>query len=298
MTFPRISIIIPSYNQGLYLEQAIQSVLGQGYSNLELIVVDGASRDRSLEIIHRYSPRLAWWVSEADDGQSQAINKGFAHATGDIITFLSSDDLYLPGAFDDVAARYRQNPRAGAIVGAFSFWDEGQSAPGAPILPFLGQPSPCDLTLGPPAIYRLHQVATFYTRAALDTVGRKVREDLKYVMDRELLYRVCRRFPLILSDVPYGIFRRHSESKSAADILPFACEFAQIYRDAISGDPFLDSLRHTMIAHRLARGYIKYARATGPSPRAWFSLARAAWYRPNLLRSSGYWRAYVLSKNE
>lgn len=296
MNFPRISIVIPSYNQGAYLEQAIRSVLEQDYPNLELLVVDGASVDNSLEILRKYENRLAWWVSEPDRGQSQAINKGFARATGEIITFLGSDDLYLPGALADVAAQYRQNPQARAIIGAFSFWDAGQPAPGAPILPFLNIPSPCDLTLGPPAVYRLHQAATFYTRVALDAVGRSVREDLRYVMDRELLYRVCRCCPLVLSNRPYGVFRRHPESKSVAEILPFAREFAQIYREALTGDQAQDRLRRKMANHRLARGYVKYANAMKNPARRFSALLLAAWHTPSLVISASYWSSFFKPK--
>ena len=298
MTLPRISIIIPSYNQGVYLEQAICSVLEQDYPDLELLVVDGGSADNSLEILRKYENRLAWWVSEPDRGQSQAINKGFARATGDIITFLSSDDLYLPGALADVAAQYRQNPQAGAIIGAFSFWDAGQPAPGAPILPFLKIPAPCDLTLGPPAVYRLHQAATFYTRVALDSVGRNVREDLRYVMDRELLYRICRRFPLALSAVPYGAFRRHPESKSVAEILPFAREFAQIYREALTGEPVYERQRHKMANYRLARGYVKYANAVRSPLRRFGFLLMAVGINPSLIFSTSYWSFYFKQKGE
>jgi len=292
MTLPRISIVIPSYNQGAYLEVAIRSVLDQHYPEIELIVVDGASSDNSLEIIRNYENRLAWWVSEPDSGQSEAINKGLARASGEIITFLSSDDLYLPGAFADVVACYRQNLQVGAIIGAFSFWDAGQPAPAAPIPPFLGQPSPCDLTLGPPAIYRLHQAATFYTRAALDAVGRTVRQDLRYVMDRELLYRVCRQFPLVLSALPYGVFRRHPESKSVAEVLPFAREFAQIYQESLSGDPALDRLRQEMANYRLSRGYMKYAHQMSNPFRRFFALLMALRISSSLAFSASYWSLY------
>ncbi len=272
--------------------QAIESVLGQTYPEIELIVIDGDSQDESLEVIRRYAEKIAYWVSEPDCGQSHAINKGFARATGEIITFLSSDDYYLPGTFADVAEKYRQNPASGAITGAFCFWDDSQPAPGAPIPPFLGRPSPCDLTLGPPGIYRLHQVATFYTRAALDAVGRMVFEDLKYVMDRELLYRVCRYFPLTLSSVTYGVFRRHPGSKSVAEILPFACEFAHIYREALTGDSAQDRQRHKMASYRLSRGYVKYAGVIPSVREAFFSLLRSAWITPELILSRGYWKQF------
>jgi len=101
--WPKISIVTPSFNQAQYLEETIRSVLLQNYPNLEYIIIDGGSTDGSVEIIKKYSPWLTYWVSEPDRGQSHAINKGFQHATGDILAFINSDDFYLPDAFMLVA---------------------------------------------------------------------------------------------------------------------------------------------------------------------------------------------------
>ena len=97
-TFPRISIIIPSYNQAEYLEATLCSVLDQGYPNLEVILMDGGSKDGSQEIIERYASHLAYWQSQPDEGQAAALNAGFARATGEVLTWLNSDDVLLPGA--------------------------------------------------------------------------------------------------------------------------------------------------------------------------------------------------------
>lgn len=103
MKYPKISIITPSFNQGAFLEQTILSVIGQGYPNLEYIIIDGGSNDNSVEIIKRYSSFLYYWKSEPDNGQSDAINRGFSKSSGEILAWLNSDDLYLPGALFSMA---------------------------------------------------------------------------------------------------------------------------------------------------------------------------------------------------
>jgi len=106
--WPKISIVTPSFNQAHYLEETIRSVLLQGYPNLEYIIIDGGSSDGSVEIIKRYEPWLAFWVSEKDRGQSHAINKGFSHASGEVFAWINSDDYYAPGAFAKVARIFAQ----------------------------------------------------------------------------------------------------------------------------------------------------------------------------------------------
>ena len=101
--WPRITVVTPSYNQAKFIEATIQSVLDQGYPNLEYIIIDGGSKDDSAEIIRRYEKHLAYWVSEKDKGPSDAIVKGFSRATGTILAYLNSDDLYLPGSLETIA---------------------------------------------------------------------------------------------------------------------------------------------------------------------------------------------------
>jgi glycosyltransferase involved in cell wall biosynthesis len=114
---PLVTIVTPSYNQGRFLEATLRSVLEQGYPTLEYLVVDGASTDDSVEIIRRYAGRLAWWVSEKDSGQSEAINKGFQRAKGEYIGWLNSDDVYQPGAVARAMAAFEAHPEAAVVYG-------------------------------------------------------------------------------------------------------------------------------------------------------------------------------------
>lgn len=123
MTMPRITIITPSFNQGRFIERTIKSVLDQGYSNLEYIVVDGGSTDDTLSILRRYDEKLQW-TSEPDKGQSDAINKGIRRATGEIIAYLNSDDVYEPGALDVAAGYFMANPSVMWLTGRCSIIDE------------------------------------------------------------------------------------------------------------------------------------------------------------------------------
>jgi glycosyltransferase involved in cell wall biosynthesis len=108
--WPRISIVTPNYNQGQFLEETIRSVLLQGYHNLEYIIIDGGSTDNSVEIIKKYEPYLAYWVSERDRGQSHGINKGFERCTGDYIAWMNSSDCYMPGAFQYLFNDSQESP--------------------------------------------------------------------------------------------------------------------------------------------------------------------------------------------
>ena len=286
--FLRISIVIPSLNQGQFFEETIQSVLSQNYPDLELIIIDGGSTDNSVEIIKKYKSSVTKWVSEPDRGQSHAINKGFALCNGEIITFLGSDDIYFPNTFFDVAEQFQKNSTVGAIVGAFCNIDAESKPIGEPILPIL-KSSPADLSLGPSGIYRLHQVSTFFTRRALDKVGRHVNEKFKYVMDRELLYRVCRDFEIALSDQVYGGFRRHEESKSMSQILPFAREFSKLYLSFQNSKKSEDKKRKKMSRLHLAKGFLRLAKVSNNPIQILISLLKSVLFYPRQIFSKSFY---------
>ena len=121
---PRVSIVMPSFNQANFIERSLLSVINQGYANLELIVIDGGSSDATLSIIKKYEQYIAYWVSEPDQGQSDALNKGFARSTGEILGWLNSDDIYMPGAINQAVALFFKRPDKKIVFGDWLVIDE------------------------------------------------------------------------------------------------------------------------------------------------------------------------------
>lgn len=216
-TLPRITVVTPSFNQAQYLEQTIRSVLDQDYPSLEYVVIDGGSTDGSVEVIRRYSDRLAWWVSEKDNGQSHAINKGFARATGDVYGYINSDDILYPGALEAVAKTYA----AGAkwVVG----WVQTIEADGGewPQLPEK-MTSPSDWFVRNP----IPQQASFWAADLWKQFG-PFREDLRYTFDYEYWLRL--RFKAnvepAIAHRRLGSYRLHASSKTVSEWDAFEPEF-------------------------------------------------------------------------
>ena len=177
-TLPSISIVVPNYNGGATIDATLRSLIDQDYPNLEILVVDGGSTDNSVDVIRRYAPHIAWWVSETDSGQSSAINKGFARATGEIVNWLCSDDVLLPGALDRIAKAFAENPATDVVVGAWSVTYPDSR------LNRIGVASPRSLELLPCA-NEIPQPACFYRRSLLER-NPPLDEALHYTMDFEL----------------------------------------------------------------------------------------------------------------
>ena len=186
-TWPRVSIVTPSFNQGAYLEKTIRSVLLQGYPNLEYRIVDGGSTDESVTIIRRYAPWLAGWVSEPDAGQSDAINKGLAVATGSVLGWLNSDDFYAPDAIRVVATAFAgAGPETGAVVGTGSKIDARGRVVYSPLPAQVTRESLLNWCEG----MNFMQPACLFTRAAWEDAG-PLRLDLEYCMDLALWLRIA-----------------------------------------------------------------------------------------------------------
>ena len=206
MDYPKISIITPSYNQGRFIEEAILSVKNQGYPNFEHIIIDGGSTDETLDVLKRY-PHLIW-VSEPDRGQSDALNKGFKMATGEIIGWLNSDDYFLDEAFEKVITFFQQHPDADMIYGNYYFVDEHRNILKAMrILDF-------DLNLTLYYGCYMPTSGSFFHRRVFQE-GDYLDVDFHYIMDGEFLVRLglkgrkLQHIPEFLS-----CFRWHGDNKS------------------------------------------------------------------------------------
>lgn len=244
MNFPKISIVIPSYNQGQFLEETILSVIDQQYQNLELFVIDGGSIDNSIEIIKKYEPHISWWVSEKDKGQSDAINKGFAKATGDIITWLCSDDLYTPGTLHKVASHFSlQDDNVGLIYGGITTFKEGVDLrtnwgyKNSSVERFL-------------AGMGFSQPASFYRKKYLDKIGGKVNEQLHYGMDFDLFCRLALVCDFVAVEDIFAKYRLHYQSKSVSQSDRFIADWNKTFVNLcnnIGWNSLIDELRATGI---------------------------------------------------
>jgi len=207
-TLPLVSIVTPSYNQVQFLEQTIHSVLEQDYPHIEYLVVDGASTDGSVEIIRRYTDRLAWWASEKDNGQAEAINKGLRRANGAIVAWLNSDDLYLPGAIARAVRVFRSHPEAGLVYGDVQAIDEGGQ-----VINLLRYG---DWGLDGLLAFRvIGQPAVFMRRSVLEQAG-YLDPSFHFLLDHQLWLRMAHLSGMAYVPETWAAARFHSESKNVA----------------------------------------------------------------------------------
>lgn len=208
MTLPKITIVTPSYNQGQYLEETIESILDQQYPNLEYIIVDGCSNDCSLSVIRRYEKHLSFWVSEKDRGQTHAINKGFKIATGEIVNWINSDDLLEPGALQCLADNMHRNNEAGVYYGDYRAIDSKSETIYARRV---GHHTSSGLYWGRQLS---SQPAVFFRRELLDKYG-FLDETHHFCMDIEYWVRLAKngvKFHQIKT--PLGVTRVHGDAKT------------------------------------------------------------------------------------
>lgn len=210
ITWPKISIVTPSYNQAKFLERTILSVLNQSYPNLEYIIIDGGSTDGSVEIIKKYEKYLTYWVTEKDKGQSDAINKGFQKSTGKILAWLNSDDTYLPNALHSVAVFFEQHPNVDMLYGRCNMMDRDDKIfQEAKAMPF----NLLDYTYG---LFTIPQPATFWQREIFFKVG-LLNTETHACMDYELWVNYAKnKATIFYLDDFLANFRWHPQSKSCS----------------------------------------------------------------------------------
>lgn len=205
---PLVSIVTPSFNQARYIESTIRSVLDQDYPSLEYIIVDGGSTDGALDIIRSHSDQLAWWVSEKDNGQTDALNKGFAQAQGEILAWINSDDTYEPGAVAAAVAYLTQHPEIGAVYADTNFIDERGRVIGR--FPAAQTDYP-RLRRG---YVHVPQQATFFRADLWHKVG-PLDPDFYFAMDYDLWVRLAKLAPFAyLPGQTWANFRLHQSAKT------------------------------------------------------------------------------------
>ncbi len=211
---PKISIVTPSFNQGRYIEQTILSVLDQNYPDLEYIIIDGGSTDETVEIIRKYEKHLSYWVSEKDEGQTDAINKGFEKCTGEIFNWINSDDYYDPGALLKIGQLFKENNHTEVVCGKeWSFNDA----------------NPQERSLNAGSIIKrnvfetiqigiIDQPCTFFRKKVIDVLF-PLDTTLHYVMDRQLWWGYLLKNGqdnILETNEVFTNFRLHAQSKSVS----------------------------------------------------------------------------------
>lgn len=257
----RISIVTPSYNQGDYLEETLDSVLSQGIPGLEYIVMDGGSTDQSVSIIRKYEKYLAYWQSQPDGGQTQALLEGFRRATGDVLAWINSDDRYMPGTLAKVQRAFSEDPGLELLYGDYSLLYPGGRTVPKPKISF-------DFDISLHAFLMIPQPSSFWTRRLYEAVG-GLNTRYQYAFDYDLFLRFGKHLesrPGSIRHVQdlWALFRVHDESKSVSLQERFTPEYEAILTQF--GVPARGVMREVRKNIALFRTLLRYYQERGFVP--------------------------------
>lgn len=287
---PKLSVVTPSFNQVDFIEETIRSVLLQDYPNIEYNVIDGGSTDGSVDIIEKYEKWLDYWVSEPDNGQSHAINKGWNQSSGEILAWLNSDDVYQPGALSQAAAYLTKHQTVGMVYGNCDMIDQtGKTTGVCPTMAFDLKALVCNQ-------WFISQPATFFRKTAVEKAG-KIDESLHLVMDWEYFLRIA--FNDIVTYLPVDVakFRVWEDAKTSSQSIRSAREkLAVLERIFSSNNKKMDiseyrkdafSYIHRWTANAYNRHHCKW--------RALHHYIKSIRYRPELIGDAAMRRTLITS---
>jgi len=263
-----VSVVTPSFNQASFLEQTLRSVLDQDYPSVEYIVVDGASTDGSVDIIKKYADRLAWWVSEKDSGQAEAINKGLSRAKGEIIAWLNSDDYYLPNAISAVVKIFEQNPEVALVYGDMLAVDANSQTTNVLKYKQLSlEDLLCFQIIGQPAV--------FFRREAFEKAG-GLNSTFHFMLDHHLWLRMAQQGKILYVPQVWAAARYHPQAKNRRLPIEFGREAFRILDWMKSQPDFADAVsrverRARASAYRVNARYFLDAGQSLAALRAWFT---------------------------
>jgi glycosyltransferase involved in cell wall biosynthesis len=231
---PKITVVTPSYNQGKFLRETIESVINQNYPNLEYFIIDGGSTDESVDIIREYEDQIDWWVSEKDKGQSDAINKGFRKASGELLCWVNSDDILLPGCLQEVGSSYLEHGKPELIHSNFIYIDQNSLVARMIRIPrqtrfFMNR-----------GVWSVSAPSSFFSNKLLGEIG-YLNVDYHISMDLDIWMKMIKKGARIHYIPKYlGAFRRHQDSKTLK-LLKLrkkrdeSSEHTRIFDDALPG---------------------------------------------------------------
>jgi len=286
---PLVSIVTPSLNQGQFIRNTIESVLSQDYPNIEYWVMDGGSQDETVEILKSYGEKIRW-VSEVDSGQSQAVNKGWAQAQGEILGWVNADDLLKPSAVRQAVNALLADESIGAVYGNTNYIDEmGDFIQAYPARSFDYE------KLAGETENFIPQPSVFVRRNVIEKVG-FLNESLHYVMDYDLWLRIGLMTPMKYLSMEMASLRLHSTAKTIKAMHKFADEFVTMYMDLFSNPALPASLRnrqseimHTVYIH--AASFCFWGGETGAA----LQFLRKAWQEQSFPRRRTFWLLLAFS---